>query len=168
MLLTSLFAITTTAPLFIATMLGVPNVGISGFVAVLSVLAIAATTSALSTSSKIRGYVLQRLGKYFFNIIFWLPAGRLRMSRTSARTTSDSDVIHPGSRKRTFFMLLLLVGLIGLAVFVMSSIAITAPASADIYSYSGPVTPIPEFSGLAIVAFSALAASLYLLRRRRR
>jgi len=28
--------------------------------------------------------------------------------------------------------------------------------------------PIPEFSGLAIVAFSALAASLYLLRRRRR
>jgi hypothetical protein len=27
--------------------------------------------------------------------------------------------------------------------------------------------PIPEFSGLAIVAFSALAASLYLLRRRR-
>jgi hypothetical protein len=28
--------------------------------------------------------------------------------------------------------------------------------------------PIPEFSGIAIVAFSALAASLYLLRRRRR
>ena len=28
--------------------------------------------------------------------------------------------------------------------------------------------PIPEFSGLAIVAFSALAASLYLLRRKRR
>jgi hypothetical protein len=28
--------------------------------------------------------------------------------------------------------------------------------------------PIPEFSGLAVVAFSALAASLYLLRRRRR
>jgi hypothetical protein len=28
--------------------------------------------------------------------------------------------------------------------------------------------PVPEFSGLAIVAFSALAASLYLLRRRRR
>jgi hypothetical protein len=27
---------------------------------------------------------------------------------------------------------------------------------------------IPEFSGLAIVAFSALAASLYLLRRKRR
>jgi hypothetical protein len=27
--------------------------------------------------------------------------------------------------------------------------------------------PIPEFSGIAIVAFSALAASLYLLRRRR-
>jgi len=28
--------------------------------------------------------------------------------------------------------------------------------------------PVPEFSGIAIVAFSALAASLYLLRRRRR
>jgi len=28
--------------------------------------------------------------------------------------------------------------------------------------------PIPEFTGLAVVAFSALAASLYLLRRRRR
>jgi hypothetical protein len=28
--------------------------------------------------------------------------------------------------------------------------------------------PIPEFSGIAVVAFSALAASLYLLRRRRR
>jgi len=28
--------------------------------------------------------------------------------------------------------------------------------------------PIPEFSGLAVVAFSALAASLYLLRRRRK
>jgi hypothetical protein len=28
--------------------------------------------------------------------------------------------------------------------------------------------PIPEFSGIAIVAFSALAASLYLLRRKRR
>jgi hypothetical protein len=27
--------------------------------------------------------------------------------------------------------------------------------------------PIPEFSGIAVVAFSALAASLYLLRRRR-
>jgi len=28
--------------------------------------------------------------------------------------------------------------------------------------------PVPEFSGIAVVAFSALAASLYLLRRRRR
>jgi hypothetical protein len=28
-------------------------------------------------------------------------------------------------------------------------------------------TPVPEFSSLAVVAFSALAASLYLLRRRR-
>lgn len=28
--------------------------------------------------------------------------------------------------------------------------------------------PVPEFSGLAVVAFSALAASLYLLRRRRK
>ena len=27
--------------------------------------------------------------------------------------------------------------------------------------------PVPEFSGIAVVAFSALAASLYLLRRRR-
>ncbi len=28
--------------------------------------------------------------------------------------------------------------------------------------------PVPEFSGIALVTFSALAASLYLLRRRRR
>jgi hypothetical protein len=28
--------------------------------------------------------------------------------------------------------------------------------------------PVPEFSGIAVVVFSALAASLYLLRRRRR
>jgi hypothetical protein len=28
--------------------------------------------------------------------------------------------------------------------------------------------PVPEFSGVAVVAFSALAASVYLLRRRRK
>jgi hypothetical protein len=30
------------------------------------------------------------------------------------------------------------------------------------------VTPVPEFSGAAVVAFSALAVSSYLLRRRRK
>jgi len=28
--------------------------------------------------------------------------------------------------------------------------------------------PVPEFSGVAVVAFSALAASVYLLKRRRK
>ena len=59
-----------------------------------------------------------------------------------------------------------LVGLIVAGYFVMSSIAIITPASADVTADN--VVAIPEFSGLAIVAFSALAASLYLLRRKRR
>jgi hypothetical protein len=55
----------------------------------------------------------------------------------------------------------------------MGSIAVTAGQTGTPYSGNNiglPPTniPVPEFSGLAIVAFSALAASLYLLRRKRR
>ena len=54
-----------------------------------------------------------------------------------------------------------------------SSFAVTAGQSSGVgtgqqlYLQQSNI-PVPEFSGIAIVAFSALAASLYLLRRRRR
>ena len=38
----------------------------------------------------------------------------------------------------------------------------------DLYAVNGGGVPVPEFSGLAIAAVSALAASLYVLRRRRK
>jgi hypothetical protein len=61
----------------------------------------------------------------------------------------------------------------GYAETPMASIAVTAGQTGTPYSGNNiglPPTniPVPEFSGLAVVAFSALAASLYLLRRKRR
>src|SRR5208337_5689262 len=50
------------------------------------------------------------------------------------------------------------------------SIAVTggeASTAANVYMQQSNI-PVPEFSGIAVVAFSALAASVYLLRRRRR
>jgi len=50
------------------------------------------------------------------------------------------------------------------------SIAVTggeASTAANVYLQESNI-PVPEFSGLAVVAFSALAASVYLLRRSRR
>jgi hypothetical protein len=50
------------------------------------------------------------------------------------------------------------------------SIAVTGGESstaANVYMQQSNI-PVPEFSGIAVVAFSALAASVYLLRRRRR
>ena len=77
----------------------------------------------------------------------------------------NSAAVGKGGR-RAALVLAVLVGLIVAGYFVMSSIAIITPASADVTADN--VVAIPEFSGLAIVAFSALAASLYLLRRKRR
>jgi hypothetical protein len=54
----------------------------------------------------------------------------------------------------------------------MGTIAVTDgqggfPGSGNNIGLPPSTTPIPEFSGIAIVAFSALAATLYLLRRKR-
>jgi hypothetical protein len=61
----------------------------------------------------------------------------------------------------------------GYAETSMGSIAVTAgqggnPGSGNNIGLPPTNIPVPEFSGLAVVAFSALAASLYLLRRKRR
>jgi hypothetical protein len=61
----------------------------------------------------------------------------------------------------------------GYAPTPMGSIAVTAgqggtPGSGNNIQLPPTNIPVPEFSGLAVVAFSALAASLYLLRRKRR
>jgi hypothetical protein len=61
----------------------------------------------------------------------------------------------------------------GYAETPMGSIAVTAgqggnPGSGNNIGLPPTNIPVPEFSGLAVVAFSALAASLYLLRRKRR
>jgi hypothetical protein len=61
----------------------------------------------------------------------------------------------------------------GYAPTPMGSIAVTpgqggTPGSGNNIGLPPTNIPVPEFSGLAIVAFSALAASLYLLRRKRR
>jgi hypothetical protein len=60
----------------------------------------------------------------------------------------------------------------GYAETSMGSIAVTAgqggtPGSGNNIQLPPTNIPVPEFSGLAIVAFSVLAASLYLLRRKR-
>ena len=55
------------------------------------------------------------------------------------------------------------------AIFLIGTLAIIVPTQAAVnLAPSTSLTPIPEFSTVAVVAFSALAASLYLLRRRRR
>jgi hypothetical protein len=61
----------------------------------------------------------------------------------------------------------------GYAPTSMGTIAVTdgqggIPGSGNNIGLPPSNIPIPEFSGIAIVAFSALAASLYLLRRKRR
>jgi hypothetical protein len=61
----------------------------------------------------------------------------------------------------------------GYAETPMGSIAVTdgqtgIPGSGNNIGLPPSNIPVPEFSGLAVVAFSALAASLYLLRRKRR
>jgi hypothetical protein len=61
----------------------------------------------------------------------------------------------------------------GYAETSMGSIAVTdgqggTPGSGNNIGLPPTNIPVPEFSGLAVVAFSALAASLYLLRRKRR
>jgi hypothetical protein len=61
----------------------------------------------------------------------------------------------------------------GYAETSMGSIAVTSgqggtPGSGNNIQLPPTNIPVPEFSGLAVVAFSALAASLYLLRRKRR
>jgi hypothetical protein len=61
----------------------------------------------------------------------------------------------------------------GYAPTSMATIAVTdgqggIPGSGNNIGLPPSNIPIPEFSGIAIVAFSALAASLYLLRRKRR
>jgi len=50
------------------------------------------------------------------------------------------------------------------------SVAVTGGevgTAANVYMQQSNI-PVPEFSGIAVVAFSALAASLYLLRRRQK
>jgi hypothetical protein len=60
----------------------------------------------------------------------------------------------------------------GYAPTSMGTIAVTSgqtglPGSGAQYGLPPSNIPVPEFSGIAVVAFSALAASLYLLRRKR-
>jgi hypothetical protein len=60
----------------------------------------------------------------------------------------------------------------GYAPTSMGTIAVTdgqtgTPGSGNNIGLPPSNIPVPEFSGIAIVAFSALAASLYLLRRKR-
>jgi len=57
-----------------------------------------------------------------------------------------------------------LVAALTIAIFVMTLAAIFVPTSA---STESDTQKKPEFSGLAIVAFSALAASLYIVGRKK-
>lgn len=68
---------------------------------------------------------------------------------------------------------LMLVAILGMLLMLPLALVNAMPVTGPIADASAVstgqlvVVPVPEFSGIAIVAFSALAAALYLLRRRR-
>jgi len=100
-----------------------------------------------------------------FRTISWATVSLLGADGFTYNSYSQDGYYAMYANPGTYKMTIAMPGYTSLTVPMAISTGQTSYAGNLFMQESG--IPIPEFSGIAVVAFSALAASLYLLRRRR-
>jgi hypothetical protein len=117
----------------------------------------------------LRGYLTGGLAGFTWSgelrTLSWATVSILGADGFTYNTYSYDGIYSMFANPGTYKMTITMPGYT--SVTLPMSISTGQVSTAGNYGLQQSFIPIPEFSGIAVVAFSALAASLYLLRRRR-